>query len=482
MILSDPASERAVLSSVFNGGGEQFADIADIVTVRTFTVDSNQFIWRCLESICKDNMGVKVDYPSIISAAKSLGLSEVFEKPEEMTHLRAVMNMPVHSENCRKMAGRIRKLEIARLLGKQLEIARETLEVVTGNESVDQIFASVENPIFDFTSLLSSSDTQTTRPMGENAQEYLQYLIDNPRNQIGISSGIKAFDKGIGGGFRPNSLDVIAARPKTGKSQLVNKIALHVAGKENIPVLNIDTEMSWEEQLHRVVASMSNVKVNDIERGVGDPRKVIEAAKKIKDYPYDYRCISQETFEDTLANMRRWVLKTVGLQANGKAKPCLIIYDYLKLMSADSLKTGMAEFQMLGFVVTSLKNFASRYGVPILCFAQLNRDGIDKEDTSVISQSDRIVWFCTSLSIFKWKSDEEKAEDGGKYSHKLIPVISRHGEGLKYGDYINMNSKYEYAQIIEGPTRQEMESGHSHQPTGIVIDESKAEGVTDFPK
>jgi len=480
MILSDPASERAVLASVFNGGGEQFADVADIVTAKTFTVDSNQVIWRCLETICADNMEAKVDYPSVLSAAKQLGLNEVFDKPEEMTHLRAVMNMPVHNENIRKMAGRIRKLEISRLLMNQIEKAKESLSEVTGVETVDQIFASVENPIFDFTSLLSGSDSQTTRSMGDNAEKYLQHLIDNPRNQIGISTGIKGFDRAIGGGLRPNSLDVIAARPKTGKSQLVNKVALHVAGKENVPVLNIDTEMSWEEQLHRVIASMSSVKVNDIERGIGNPNKVLEAARKLKDWPYHYRCISQETFEDTLANMRRWVLKTVGLQANGKAKPCLIIYDYLKLMSADSLKTGMAEFQMLGFIVTSLKNFASRYGVPILCFAQLNRDGIDKEDTSVISQSDRIVWFCTSLSIFKWKSDEEKAEDGGKFSHKLIPVISRHGEGLKYGDYINIKSNYEYAQVIEGPTRQELDAGHSDQPTGMVVDDSK--GVVDFPQ
>lgn len=481
MKLSDPASERAVLSSVFHGGGEQFADVADILSVKTFTINSNQVIWRCLERICNDNLNAKVDYPSVLSAAKQLNLSEVFEKPEEMTHLRAIMNMPVHIENARKMAGRIRKLEIARLLNVQLDTARSSLESVTGIESIDQIRSMVESPIFDFTSLLSGADTQTTKSMGENAERYLQHLIDNPKNQIGISTGIKAFDKAIGGGLRGNSVDVIAARPKTGKSQLVNKVALHVAGKENIPVLNIDTEMSWEEQLHRVVASMSNVKVNDIERGTGNASKILEAAKRLKDWPYDYRCVSQENFEDTLANMRRWVLKKVGLQANGKAKPCVIIYDYLKLMNADSFKSGMAEFQMMGFIMTTLKNFASRYGVPILCFTQLNRDGIEKEDTSAISQSDRIAWFATSISFFKWKSDEERAEDGGKYTHKLIPMITRHGESLKYGDYINLNSKYEYAQIIEGPTRSELSAGGSSGgPQGMVVDDHGE--VVNFPK
>ena len=36
-------------------------------------------------------------------------------------------------------------------------------------------------------------------------------------------------------------------------------------------------------------------------------------------------------------------------------------------------------------------NFAVRYRVPFLTFVQLNRDGINLEDTSAVSQSDRII-------------------------------------------------------------------------------------------
>jgi len=488
--LNDPAAERAVIASVIRGGAEAFADLADIVTTRTFTIDSNQTIWKCIEQVCRDANIAQLDYPTLMSAANTLGVGTLLSQPVEQQHLRSVMNMPVRSENARRLAGKIRKLEVARLLDDQLSFARENLYSVTGEESIDAIMAKVEAPIFDFTTLLANADTQGIRLMGEGAYDYLKYLADNPRQMMGISTGLPKFDESIGGGLRPNSLDLIAARPKTGKTMLVDHVALHVAGKLGIPVLNLDTEMSWEEHLHRVAANMAGVPTRDIERGLyprpEDMGKVLEAAKRLKDYPYYYRCITGEPFEDTLSHMRRWILRQVGVQENGKARPCVIIFDYLKLMSSDSLKSGnLSEWQMLGFITTALKNFASRYGVPILCFAQLNRDGIDKEDTSVISQSDRIIWFCTSFSIYKWKSEEERSEDSNQknpFTHKLVPMVSRHGEGLRDGDYINIRANYKIARVEEGPTRRELEKGQglSKGDKGIIVDDTTGQATIDF--
>ena len=489
-ILSDPAAERAVCASVFAGGSEVFCDVADIVTVNTFQVDSNAAAWKCLEKICKDEPNARPDVPSMLSAARDLGLDKFYEQSGEMDHLRAVVNTArgaglLNPTNARRMAARIRKLEVARLLDGQLDKARNSLHETTGDESIDQILSSVEGPIFDFTSLLANADNRSVRLMGDGAEEYLQHLIDNPRTMMGISTGMPRFDEAIGGGLRPNSLDIVAARLKVGKSQIANNVALHVSSKLNVPALYLDTEMSWEEQLHRLAANLSGVSIRDIEQGSTKHRNVLmETAKKLKTIPYHYRCITGEPFEETLAHMRRWVLRTVGLQANGMANPCVIIFDYLKLMDASGLsKGGMAEYQMLGFIATALKNFAARYGVAVLAFAQLNRDGIEKEDTSVISQSDRIVWFCTSFSIYKWKSDDEKAEEpagGNKYTHKLVPIVCRHGAGLQDRDYINIKADYKYGRIKEGPLRSELENGSVGQAEGEIVLGEAPDGQLDF--
>ena len=48
MILCDVSSERAVLGGIIRYGENAYLDIADIIQEKTFTVDSNQIIYRCI--------------------------------------------------------------------------------------------------------------------------------------------------------------------------------------------------------------------------------------------------------------------------------------------------------------------------------------------------------------------------------------------------------------------------------------------------
>ena len=81
-----------------------------------------------------------------------------------------------------------------------------------------------------------------------------------------------------------------------------------------------------------------------------------------------------------------------------------IWYEYLKLMSSSGITNNIQEYQALGFQITNLHNLAVKYDFPCLSFVQLNRDGITKESTDAVSGSDRLIWLCTSFSIFKLKS------------------------------------------------------------------------------
>tara|TARA_R100000482_G_C5041881_1_gene108736 strand:+ start:37 stop:399 length:363 start_codon:yes stop_codon:yes gene_type:complete len=103
---------------------------------------------------------------------------------------------------------------------------------------------------------------------------------------------------------------------------------------------------------------------------------------------------------------------------------------------------------------------------------QLNRDGITKESTDAVSGSDRLIWLCTSFTIFKAKSTEELAEDGPNAGNrKLVPIVSRHGAGMDDGDYINMQMQGAHAKLIELQTRNELKN----QPigdTGLINNDS----------
>jgi len=482
MILCDPSAERAVLAGICQYGEEAYFDIADIIQESTFTIDSNKIIFKCLKRLCEQDSKPKIDIASIYSTAQEVGVANILSKKEETQHLKAIIDFPVSLENVRKFAAKIRKLEIARLLRKQLENAGNKLLDLNGSESITSILGIAEDAVFNFSSLLNDTDNNPVH-VGKDIEEYLQQLIDNPIDQIGISTGFPVYDQAIGGGFRKGTVNVIAARPKTGKTLMADNIGFYIANNHKIPVLNMDTEMNVKDHINRILAMMTETEISAIETGKfsespDQKNKLYNASKQLQETPLFYKTIAGKPFEEQLALMRRWIVKNVGLNDDGTAKECLIVYDYLKLMDSVGISQDMKEYQILGFMMTALHNFAVRYQIPILAFVQLNRDGITKESTDTASGSDRIIWLCSNFSIFKRKSDEEIAEDGPTNGNrKLLPLVSRHGGGLDDNDYINCNMKGWCAKITEGRTKLEIANNLGNKKDGgfTVDDENDNE-------
>jgi len=308
--------------------------------------------------------------------------------------------------------------------------------------------------------LRQDSVSDKPQKIGKDVEEYFEFLLENKCDQIGIPTGFPRYDAAIGGGLRRKCVDLVSARPKVGKSVFADNVALNIASK-GIPVLMLDTEMSKEDHLNRIIANLSGVPINEISTGKfsDDQEKTLAvklAIDKIKNISYTYVSVAGAPFEQILNTIKRWIMQEVGQNENGQTNECVVIYDYLKLMSSNSITNNIQEYQALGFQITSLHNLAVKYDFPCLSFVQLNRDGITKESTDAVSGSDRLIWLCTSFSIFKIKSPEELAEDGPNAGNrKLVPIVSRHGPGMEDGNYINMKMLGDKAKLEELRTRDE---------------------------
>lgn len=475
-ILFDPSAERAVLSILCQYGEKAYLEVADILNENSFTIDSNIIIFKCLRKIFVDHNCQSVDIASIFSAAKELDLDYVLQKKEETQHLKAILDFPANLDNLLQFAAKIKKLEIARKLHKKLDDIKNNVLNITGSEPISHIMSLVEEPILNFSTSMEDQDSSPAQ-ISQNLEEYIEDLISNPIDQVGISTGFPAYDFAIGGGLRKSTINVIAARPKTGKTLLSDNMGFYIANKLKIPVLNMDTEMTKSDHIHRILAMMTEIEINKIESGkfAQTPslkKKIEDAVQDLKQTPLFHKSIAGKSFDEQLSIMRRWIIKEVGLNSDGTAKPCVIFYDYLKLMDSQGISQDMKEYQVLGFMMTTLHNFACKYQLPVVAFVQLNRDGITKESTDTASGSDRIIWLCSNFSIFKRKSDEEMAEDGPTNGNrKLIPLISRHGAGLEDNDYINCHMKGWCAKITEGKTRLEIVNGKDDDDSFEVKDE-----------
>lgn len=466
-ILCDVNAEKSVLAACYNYGRNTYIDIAEFLSSGSFVIEHNQIFFALLKHIFEVLDAQKPDIALFHSAAKDLGVSYQVNKKDCASHITQIIDFSCEQESARTLAIKLKKLEIARLLDKQLERAKDKLLDVTGNESITNILGIAENAIFNFSDQINDDNNEPVSLEEFDLEGYFNDLVEKPVDQIGISTGLRRWDATIGGGLRNASVNVIGARAKGFKSGFAINVANHVCDI-GLPVLYMDTEMSYHEQMNRLMARRTQVGITEIETGQygKNPitkRKVESEILKIRNkiLKFYHRNIAGVSFEEQLATIRRWIFRRVGVNGDGTAKPCLIIYDYLKLMDT-SLLTNLKEYQALGFMMTNLHNFAVKYNIPILSFVQLNRDGITRETSDVMAQSDRIGWLCSNFSILKPKSDEEIEQDEGRGGNfKLLPVLVRHGPGLDSSDYINLYIDKKCARMREGLLKSEIIAGQT---------------------
>lgn len=452
--MKDIGSERAVLAGLLQHGIDAYFEVEDILTTECFSTDINKVLYQCLENIFKTETKI-VDIPILYSTAHTLGYSSlIVDSTESQKFIRSLYNFPILKDSIRTLAEKIVILYVARKAQSLHKHAFDKLEDINPDEGLESILKTSEEPYFNL--LTTLTQTSDISPAGDSIDNYVEFLMENPTPNVGIPTPFPIYNHVIGGGLR-KGVHLIAARFKIGKSSIGKETSVHTAMNLKIPTLYIDTEMSKEEQDNRILAGLSLVPIDEIENGMfsKDPVKkerVLIAKEKYKQGKFFHKNVAGMDFPSILNQMKRWIHKYVGF-TNGETNPHIIIYDYFKLMETATLKN-MQEYQAMGFQIAALHDFCQKYNTPVLSFVQVNRDGVTRDGTDVISQSDRLGWNCISLCIYKRKSPEEIAQDGVENGNmKMIPLEGRFMRRLDDGDYINMKFIGELSSIKELKTR-----------------------------
>lgn len=214
----------------------------------------------------------------------------------------------------------------------------------------------------------------------------------------------------------------------THNSTILNDLAIKVTTmNKGCRALVLDTEMSTIDMKFRIASSITGISVWHLETGNWKKnanlfQKFEESKSKIKalSNQVDHLQVAGKPIEEVASIVKRWYFSKVG-----RGNQCVIVYDYIKL-TGESDKNKQ-EYQLIGDKVNALKELCLELNVPILTACQLNRsaeNGVD--DSSAISQSDRLQWYASFVAIFRRKSVEEIADDGIEFgSHKLIPLATR---------------------------------------------------------
>lgn len=233
-MLENIASERAVLAGLAHYGLDCYLEIEAILDENTFTVDYNKILYKCISHLFKTTD--KVDFVSILSAGSSLGLSEHMNKPDVIKHIHGITETPVQLSTVKGHAQRIRRLQFARHMQGSIKESYSQLSSITGDETISSILSVVEGPIQSASLIYTKQDDYRPKLVGEDIDAYIEHLMNDEKESIGISTGFQSYDEAIGGGLRRKCIDMIAARSK---AQPLTSLILTTSGWKKMGEIQI---------------------------------------------------------------------------------------------------------------------------------------------------------------------------------------------------------------------------------------------------
>jgi replicative DNA helicase len=242
------------------------------------------------------------------------------------------------------------------------------------------------------------------------------------------------------GTFDPGNIYAWIARMKVGKSSYAMSLFLQMAmmpENAGMQALVLDTEMETEEVQSRIIASLSGVREFYIRHKLYDTPKykhlkpAVEAVRaKLRPLwnKVHHVYIGGWSLEAQISYTRRWAHKHLRDGARG-----IIALDYFKLNSSGDFQSRTSRDILIGAKVDAFKNLVkSELHIPMIAFAQANREGEDSKqggrmsNSSVVGGSDMITQFCSNIYLLERLSAEDRAAlnqttpDSATHSLKLI--------------------------------------------------------------
>lgn len=269
---------------------------------------------------------------------------------------------------------------------------------------------------------------------GDKVDSLWQSILSkrNDDGSYGIPSKIPRFNEYFT--FAKGEMILIKARMKRGKSGYFMNEAIHKI-QNGIGVLYIDTEMSDEAFLKRMIANISGVEIKCIENGhysQEEAKKIQEAITFLKQAPFVHEFLPEFNENQIMALCKRWMYK-FDLQ--------MLVYDYMK---CDETKSAAEVSNILGHQCNFLKNqIAGKLDISVLAGAQLNRG-------DEVASSDQIERYVSTSIWWREKTLEEIQDDGlacGNFCAKID--LNRNGAQMMEGDYVDIMFDGPRMRIVE---------------------------------
>lgn len=419
---------------------EQYGEIADFISEKDFQAVGNHVtstIYSALKSFCEN--GKAVDHVILSERLKGLGISFA-QDLDIATYIRTLSLQSVSRNQVTEIAKQLKKYTVRREIYEAARKVAEEMRNIDPNSSFNEIIETADKKFNEKIDLFDLTEDNFSNIYGDNMKEYIEYLGNNPKSEMGFMGPYEIVNDLYGSLLRPGNISVIVARSGVGKTRFCIDYCTKVAEKYNIPVLHFDNgEMSKSELMIRACSALSNVQPHLLETGlwrqagddvVNQVRSTWDRAKNIKFY---YHGVGGYSLEKMVNLLKRFYYSKVG-----RGNPMIFSFDYIKPTD----EPNKAEWQTIGKMVDTFKRVIQKEilvdgepVIPMLTSIQSNRSGIVtnrqardvNDDEGIVSGSDRVTQYCSHLFILRRKTADEMVQETDRFgNHKLIAVKTRH--------------------------------------------------------
>lgn len=262
--------------------------------------------------------------------------------------------------------------------------------------------------------------------LSEKIDKIMHKLDNNSEMEfVGFPTSIPLLNKFTT--YRKGELTVYTAKAKVGKSQTVVNESYHLSIANGVPIMILDTELSTDEFVVRMIARITGYSFSFIESGrymkLDIPRKkVLDAVKLIRKSPLSHTYIVGWSQEEIISEIKR-----MKIQNNIQ----IVIYDYIKV---EEVSGNVQERDVLGNITNWLKNdIAGELDLAVIALAQTS-DYNTQERGVKIANSEKIKNYASVVIFLLEKNNDQYSRDlndlGGKY-YLFIPY-NRHGASMSY--------------------------------------------------
>lgn len=394
--------------------------VVDFLTPRDFYRGSHQKIYQAMVELFDRKEPI-----DSLSVSTRLKEKEQLEEIGGNAYLAELINSVPTASHILNYAKIIQRKRILRdLIAASYEIG-----VMGYNESenIDELLDKAEKRIF---SIAQKSLSQSFIPIKETLEKAFERIDNLSKHQTGIgglSTGFVDLDN-ILAGLQKSDLIVLAARPSLGKSALAVNIAANITINEKIPVGIFSLEMSKDQIIDRLIASLANIDLWKLRTGRltdkgedNDFAKIQNAMGILSEAPI----FIDDAASSNILQMRAMARRLQADQGLG-----LIIVDYLQLIDPRNSMASMV--QQMTEISRSLKGLARELNIPVLALSQLSRAVeqrspqiprlSDLRETGAIEQDADVVLFIYREDRYRPNTSRKNIADIIIAKHRNGPV------------------------------------------------------------